>query len=470
MEIINTKENTSMKNKIWVLGFIIGLCGLVTHAQVTLSGIFTDNMVLQRNDEVTMWGWGGLNEEISITTSWDAKIYQVTTSLSTKWELKMNTPEAGGPYTISVKGSSNEQVLQNIMIGEVWLCSGQSNMEWSANNGIDNAQEEIQNANYPDIRFYTVTKRTSNTEQDDVVGSWEECTPETMQNFSAIGYFFARRLQGELNIPIGIIDTGWGATSAEVWTPKSVFNGDDYLKEQTKKIGTNKWAPVEPSILYNAMIYPIKKFKIAGALWYQGESNAANPESYETLFSSMITSWRNAWGYDFPFYYVQIAPYNYGQPKQGVLVRDAQRRALKTAKTAMVVVSDICTVDDIHPRNKQDVGLRLANIALKKQYDSYKEEVFGPLFKQVNFVNHKAEIIFDNAQGLFFRGKKGTHFEIAGTDGTFFPAKARIKNDKVILTSKEVKEPTNVRFAWSNTALPNLFNGTGLPASSFISN
>jgi len=184
----------------------------------------------------------------------------------------------------------------------------------------------------------------------------------------------------------------------------------------------------------------------------------------------MITSWRDAWGDDFPFYYVQIAPYNYGQPLQGVLVRDAQRRALKTPQTAMVVVSDICTVDDIHPRNKQDVGLRLANIALKEQYGSYEEEIFGPLFKEVNFVNQRAEIAFDHAEGLFFRGKKGTHFEISGADGTFFPAKARIKNDKVILSSREVKEPVNVRFAWSNTALPNLFNGAGLPASSFISN
>lgn len=459
-----------MKNKVWFFAIVSILFCTIVRAEVVLPNIFTNNMVLQRNSEVLLWGWGDIYEEVIVVTSWDNKEYNVKTPLTTKWKLKVTTPNAGGPFTIQVKGKSNEIVLQNVLIGEVWLCSGQSNMEWSANSGIDNAAEEIKNANYSNIRFFSVKKRTSETEQDNLEGSWEECTPESMQDFTAIGYFFARRLQENLDIPIGIIDTGWGATSAEVWTPKSVFDENTYLKDQAIKIQENQWAPVQSSILYNAMIYPIRQFKIAGTLWYQGESNAANPESYEELFSTMITSWRKSWGYDFPFYYVQIAPYKYGKPEQGVQVRDAQRTALKTPNTAMVVVSDICKVDDIHPTNKQDVGLRLANIALKEQYDNFHDEVFGPLFKEINILGSKVEVNFDYSEGLNFRGKKGTHFEIAGTDGTFYAAKARIKNDKVILSTKEVKEPTKVRFAWSNTALPNLFNGVGLPASSFISN
>lgn len=458
-----------MKKKIWLLGVISALFTTIASAEVVLPNIFTDNMVLQRNSEVLIWGWGDLNEAVIVTTSWNNKEYKVITSLTTKWKLEVATPEAGGPFTVQIKGKSNEIVLQNVLIGEVWLCSGQSNMEWSANSGIDNAEEEIKNANYPNIRFFSVAKRTSESEQENLIGTWEECTPKSMQDFTAIGYFFARRLQEKMDIPIGIIDTGWGATSAEVWTPKSVFQENKYLEEQAKKIGENKWAPVQPSILYNAMIHPISQFKIAGTLWYQGESNAANPESYEELFSRMITSWRTSWGYNFPFYYVQIAPYKYGKPEQGVQVRDAQRRVLKTPNTAMVVVSDICTVDDIHPTNKQDVGLRLANIALKQQYNNLRNEVYGPLYKGINILDNKVEVSFDNSEGLNFRGKKGAHFELAGADGIFYTAKARIKNDKVVLSSKEVKVPTKVRFAWSNTALPNLFNAAELPASSFIS-
>ncbi len=458
-----------MKNKICFLVFAFGFFANTLSAKIVLSNIFKDHMVLQRNSDVTVWGWGDLNEEVVVVTSWNNKEYSTKTLLTTKWQIQVKTPEAGGPYTLRFKGKSNEIMLEDVLIGEVWLCSGQSNMEWSANNGIDNADKEIENANYPNIRFFTVLKRTSATEQDHVYGEWETCVPETMRYFSATGYFFARRLQGELDIPIGIIDTGWGATSAEVWTPKSVFEGDNFLKEQARKIQVNTWAPVQASILYNGMINPLKNFKIAGALWYQGESNVANAESYEALFSSMITSWRESWGYDFPFYYVQIAPYKYGTAEKGVQVRDAQRRVLKLSNTGMALVSDICTIDNIHPTNKQDVGLRLANLALKEQYQALDATVNGPLFKELIILGKKMEVVFENAEGLRFTGKELTHFELAGDDEMFYPAKASIKNDRVLLRSDKVKEPKRVRYGWSNTTLANLFNSTGLPASSFIS-
>lgn len=458
-----------MKNKICFLALVFGLFTFTVSATIVLPNIFKDHMVLQRNSEVTIWGWGDLNEEVSIVTSWDNTAYLTKTKLTAKWQFLIKTPEAGGPYTIQFRGKSNEIILKDVLIGEVWLCSGQSNMEWSANNGIDNVEEEIANANYPNIRFFTVTKRTSETEQDYVHGTWETCIPETMRYFSATAYFFAKRLQGELDVPIGLIDTGWGATSAEVWTPRSVFDADDYLKEQAAKIQDNSWAPIKPSILYNGMINPIKDFKIAGTLWYQGESNVANAESYETLFSSMITSWRKSWGYDFPFYFVQIAPYKYGTSENGVVVRDAQRRTLNVPYTGMVVVSDICTIDDIHPTNKQDVGLRLANLALKNHYRIFDGTVNGPLFKEIEILGNKIEVSFEHSDGLYFKGKNREHFELAGEDGVFYPAKARIKNNKIMLSSKAVKEPQRVRYAWSNITLANLFNGAGLPASSFIS-
>lgn len=459
-----------MKNrKLILILLLVGIC-TESFATVILPNIFTDNMVLQRNSEVMIWGWGDINEEVTLTTSWDGASYSVKTPLTTRWEFRINTPGAGGPYKVGVMGKSNEVIFKNVLLGEVWLCSGQSNMEWSAHSGIDNAEEEIKNADYPNIRLYTVTKRTSQSEQDMAYGNWLECTPESMKYFSAVAYFFGRKLHGELNVPIGLIDTGWGATSAEVWTPSSVFEENDNLREAAEKIKENVWAPVDASILYNAMIHPIKEYKIAGTLWYQGESNTANAESYQELFTSMITAWRAAWGYDFPFYYVQIAPFSYGTPERGVLVRDQQRRVLRLPKTGMVVTSDICTVDDIHPQNKQDVGLRLANLALKNTYEKDIGIVSGPLFKETYLLGKKIEVVFDNARGLNFTGNQLTHFEIAGTDEVFYPAIARIKDDRVILSARAVKEPILVRYAWSNTAIPNLFNAAGLPASSFISN
>lgn len=459
-----------MKTKLFILLIFLSSIHL-SKAEVTLPNIFSDNMVLQRNAEVAFWGWGNLNEEVTITTGWDQKQYTVKTALDTKWKVLVATPEAGGPFTITIKGD-NEIVLQNILVGEVWLCSGQSNMEWSATTGagIDNAEEEIKNADYPNIRLLTIPKRTSEFPQESVPGSWEVCTPDTMKDFSAVAYLFARRLQGELNVPIGLIDNAWGGTPAEVWTPVSVFENHMDLKEAAKAVENNKWSPGFTAALYNAMVYPIVPFRIAGTIWYQGESNTANYSTYAKLFSEMVASWRSVWGYEFPFYYVQIAPYKYGTEEVGVLIRDQQRRALKMIpNSGMVVTSDIATIDDIHPPNKQDVGLRMANIALKEHYKEIEGVVHSPLFNTMSIQGKKVEVTFDNAEGLFSKGKKITHFEIAGDDGQFYPAKAIIKNDRIILSSKEVKVPNKVRYAWNNIAEPNLFNGAGLPVSSFTS-
>lgn len=458
-----------MRTKLFLLTVLFGFLSESLMATLTVSAIFNDHMVLQRNEQIIIWGWGDLNETVSLTTGWDNKTYTTKVPLSTRWQIQIDTPEAGGPYSIAIRGAYNDMLLEDVLIGEVWLCSGQSNMEWSAADGIDNADAEIQAANFPDIRFFTVAKRTSESEQDHVFGEWEACTPQTMRTFSATAYFFARRLQEELGVPVGLIDTAWGATSAEVWTPASVFDANSFLKKQSKKLNENQWAPITPSILYNAMIHPIQQFKLAGVLWYQGESNVANALGYQELFTNMITSWRRGWGYDFPFYYVQIAPYKYGTPENGAVLRDQQRRTLGLPNTGMVVVSDICTIDDIHPTNKQDVGLRLANLALKRVYGVFDGTVAGPLFKGFTVSGRKLEVVFQHSEGLHSPTKTLEFFELAGADGIFHAAKARIKDDKVILTSKAVISPQRVRYAWSNTALANLFNESGLPASCFIS-
>ncbi len=449
---------------------LIGIAGLQTvFAHIELPNIFSNHMVLQRNAEVLLWGWGAPNETVKVYTGWDRQTYELKTGVDAKWSFTVRTLEAGGPFQIRFSGASNEVVLEDVLIGEVWLCSGQSNMEWSANSGIDNAASEIAMANYPDIRLFTVAKRTSKSEQEDVSGTWEACTPETMADFSAAAYFFSRRLRGELNVPIGMVDASWGASSAEVWTPSHVFKDEPDLAKSAEKIRPNKWVSVEPSSLYNAMIAPLHPYKIAGALWYQGESNTANGERYQKLFTTMITSWRAVWGYNFPFYYVQIAPYQYGGPEEGVVVRNQQRKSLELPDTGMVVTSDIATVDDIHPQNKQDVGLRLANIALKEHYKVVDMEVYGPLFREIKIEGSKVAVYFDHANGLKSKTKKITQFEVAAADGVFYPAKAKIKDDMVVVSSKKVKEPTQVRFAWGNTKLASLFNSAGLPASSFVS-
>jgi sialate O-acetylesterase len=438
----------------------------VAKANISLPEIFSDNMVLQQKSDIIFWGWAKTGETIVIKADWLDSDITVRADVQGTWKTIIKTPGAGGPYNIHLKGQ-NEVILKNVLIGEVWLCSGQSNMEMSAQSGIDNGDEEIKNANYPEIRLFTVSTSTSHFPQDHLAGKWSVCTPEEMKPFSAIGYFFARKLFKELGVPVGIINSSWGGTPAESWMPEEATQKNDFLREAAAKQKVVPWGPVEPARIYNAMINPLIPFRIAGVLWYQGEANTINYYAYKQLLSALITSWRDKWGYEFPFYYAQIAPYKYGKPFEGVEVRDAQRRALDVPNTGMAVLSDICDTLNIHPKNKQDAALRLANIALNRYYKTVKLEDLGPLYKSMTIDKNKAVISFDQSEGLHAAGDKLTYFEIAGDDKVFYPAEAKIKNGEVIVQSKKVKSPVAVRFAWRNTATPNLFNGANLPASCF---
>ena len=439
-----------------------------SRANIFLPEIFSDNMVLQQNSFVTIWGWAKTGETIVMKADWMDKDMSTLTDTEGNWKMTIKTPSAGGPYNIHLKGY-NEIILKNVLIGEVWLCSGQSNMEMSAQSGINNADEEIKNANWPQIRFFTVGTATSRYPQEHLAGKWTVCTPDEMRTFSAIGYFFARKLNKELGVPIGVINSSWGGTPAEAWMPGEVIQKDDFLHEAAAKQKPVPWGPVAPAMIYNAMIFPLTPFHIAGVLWYQGEANTINAYAYKELLSALIKSWRNKWGYDFPFYYAQIAPYKYGNPYEGVEVRDAQRRALDVPNTGMAVLSDLCDTLNIHPKNKQDAALRLANIALNRYYKKTIPEDSGPLFNDMIVEKNKAIISFDHSEGLHVVGAGGklTYFEISGDDKIFYPAEAKIKDQKVVVQSKNVKIPVAVRFAWTNTAVPNLFNGANLPASCF---
>jgi len=438
-----------------------------TRANISLPEIFSDNMVLQQKAEVPLWGWAKTGETITIKADWLDKEIIVKVGSQGTWRTTLKTPAAGGPFTILLKGY-NEILIKNVLIGEVWLCSGQSNMEWSAQSGITNADDEIKNANYPQIRLFTVFHSTSLYPQDHLTGEWSACMPETMRSFSAVGYLFAKILFKELGVPIGIINTSWGGTPAESWMPEETIINDNYLKEAAAMQKPVPWGPVEPGRIYNSMISPLVPFQVAGVLWYQGEANTVNAYAYKEILSGLIKSWRTKWGYDFPFYYAQIAPYRYGKNFEGVEVRDAQRKVLTVSNTGMIVLSDIGDTTNIHPKNKQDVALRFANLALNRYYKTKQIEDSGPLYKDMVIDKNKAIISFQHSVGLHAAVDKLTCFEIAGEDRVFYPADAKIKGEQVLVSSRKVKLPVAVRFAWSNTATPNLFNGANLPASCFI--
>jgi sialate O-acetylesterase len=300
-------------------------------------------------------------------------------------------------------------------------------------------------------------------------GKWQTCTPETVQPFSAVGYFFGKKIHADLNIPIGLVSASWGGTPAEVWTPDSLIMNNPVLKASAEKQSQHPWAPILPGIVYNSMIAPIVPFPIAGTIWYQGEANTVMPHTYKTLMETMIQSWRTAFNKQFPFYYVQIAPFTYGKPNEGTLIRDQQTKMLSIPNTGMVVVSDLVEdVKDIHPRFKKTVGERLANYALAETYGRTAIAYKSPLYKSMKIEKGKIIVAFDNCpNGLIVKGDQPTEFMIAGEDKIFLPATVKLNGNTVIVSSKEIKNPVAVRFGWANESMPNLFSKEGLPASCF---
>ena len=355
-------------------------------AQLRLPAIISSGMVLQQNDSANLWGWGNPSEKILVTTSWNGKTDTTTVNNRANWKIKIKTPTAGGPYTITLKGN-NTVVLNDVMIGEVWVCSGQSNMEWSYWNGLKDVKEELPTCYNTNIRFFNIPKTTANHPQDDVKADWKVCDSNSLKSFSAVGYFFGKKINKDLNVPIGLINSSWGGTPAEVWTPEHIFDNDDELRLAAARLQSFRWWPNHDGLCYNAMIDPITKFNIAGAIWYQGESNVGNNDTYYKLFTTMIKSWREAWKKDFPFYYVQIAPYKYGNNNVGALVQEAQTKAMNFPNTGMVVITDLIDdVNNIHPSNKHDVGtgsltghwLKLINkkgSLIKARYTKAKQEI-----------------------------------------------------------------------------------------------
>jgi sialate O-acetylesterase len=452
-------------------------------AQVRLPAIFGSNMVLQQQSQVPIWGWARAGTRITIEVSWTQQRFSARADAEGKWRVILPTPSAsftahririsGGNVVRNATSSNNVVQLENVLIGEVWLCSGQSNMEWTALQGLDNAAEEIAAASHPNLRFFTVEKHSNSAVQDDMKGSWAVSSPETMPKFSSVAYFFGRKLQESLHIPIGLINSSWGGTNASAWTKKAVLNADDDFRTAYLKnvLPEGKSWDVFPTSLYNGMIAPLVPFKLAGVIWYQGESNTDNPMLYRKLFPSMIQNWRSDWHDEFPFYFVQIAPYRYEVPQSAALLREAQLMSLSVPKTGMIVTMDIGNPEDIHPQNKQDVGKRLALWALAKTYNQANIEFSGPLYKQMKIEDEHIRLSFTHFDGILpaplSLPNALNHFEISGADRIFMPADVKVENSDLLVSNSTIKHPIAVRFAFDNIAVPNFKNSANLPASPF---
>ncbi|MCH2203741.1 MAG: sialate O-acetylesterase [Fuerstiella sp.] len=469
--------------KYWLLIFL-----LFTHtcaADVILPKIIGSGMVLQRDSEVSIWGWADAGEEVAVSTDWLDEASSVTTDADGNWQVRLQTVEAGGPHTITVSGI-NTITLDDILFGEVWIGSGQSNMEMplvevsDAYTGIRDAVREVEQATFPEIRLFQVGNFSSQEPLEDVESgiamygipvaacTWQRCSPDTVPYIASTAYFFGRELYSELGVPIGVIDSSWGGTSAEAWTPAEGLKSLGYTEQlrQAKELPQKADEKI-PTRLYNGMIHPLRRYTIKGVVWYQGEGNTSRAAKYRDLFSTMIQQWRRAFQSDFPFYFVQISPFSY-EGVNAAYLREAQLETLSLPGTGMAVTMDIGNVTDIHPKNKQEVGRRLALWALAKNY-SRPNVYSGPNFRSAMFQDGQARLRFDYADsGLMTSdGKAPGHFEIAGVDQHFHPATAVINGSELIISAEQVSEPKAVRYAFTSNAQPNLINGEGLPASSF---
>lgn len=506
--------------------FLIALCALSSlRAAVQPHPLFSDGAVLQQGMEIPVWGTATEGENVSVELNGQSA---ATKAKDGKWLVRLKPQTAGGPYTLNLKGQ-NSVTIHNVMVGEVWVCSGQSNMEWRMGQ-LPNYKQETEQANLPKLRMFTVAKKTAPIGPETVpAGKWAECSPKTVRSFSAVGYFFGRDLHKANNVAVGMICSAWGGTLAQSWTSLSCLESEPqlahyateikkkiadfdkesaehpqalekynqemklwkespeitaWMEESTKasaaglpalpkpKLPQQPRAPMPPggnentpTVLYNGMIAPLLPYAIKGVIWYQGESNNAKPKEYQTLFPCMINDWRQKWGQgDFPFLFVQIAPFNGMSPE----LREAQLVTWKkTANTAMAVTTDVGDAGDIHPKQKQPVGARLA---LAARALAYGETIVysGPVYDSHKIEGNKVALSFKHiGTGLMAKDGPLKGFTVAGADQKFVPAKAEIQGAKVIVSSPDVAAPVAVRYGWANVPEVNLFNVEGLPATPF---
>ncbi|MFT5241272.1 MAG: sialate O-acetylesterase [Kiritimatiellia bacterium] len=510
--------------RVALLTVVLAFSPGVSRAAVKVAGIFGHDMVLQRQVPVSVWGWAEAGEDVTVSFAGQSK--QAKAQDDGTWMVKLDAMQASAEARAF---SVNTITFTNVVVGEVWLCSGQSNMEWALSRAI-NSKQEIADAKHPLIRLVTTPRTHSAVPRKDLSLTWSSCTPASVAGFSAVGYFFGRSLQQELDVPIGLINSSWGGTRVEPWTPPEGFRRVPELKSISDKVdalspgseagklanqalisAVKAWVPLAEAavlagehpaalpvstklsgnraatMIYNEKIHPIVPYTLRGAIWYQGESNGEEGISYFHKKKALIEGWREVWGQDLAFYFVQLADFRTPNtdPKGGdgwAKLREAQRMTLTLPHTGMAVITDIGNGGNIHPANKQDVGHRLALWALAKDYGQSDLVHSGPLYKSHTVSSNEIHVAFDHVGSGLMAGirKKGLepttesadgvlkHFAIAGADKVWAWADGRIEGDKVVLSAKTVAAPVAVRYAYTtNPAGANLYNKEGLPASPF---
>ena len=502
---------------------LLAMLPLTASADVTLAPLFTDHAVLQRDKPVPVWGRAAPGEKVTVT--FRDQTAQATAGPDGRWGVRLKPLKPGAPAPLIASGR-NTVKIEDIVVGEVWVCSGQSNMEfrvWGPPGDVyrvNDADAEVAAGNHPLIRHFKVERVVAASPSESVHGSWVVCSPETVGQFTAVGYFFARELSAKLGVPVGLINSTWGGTAIESWmnddalksapafavvderwakalenwpakvaADKAAHAAQDKEEAEARAAGPEKLAdylknrpwlppppcptsPDAPRSLFNGMIHPLIPYGIRGVLWYQGESNDSRPGEYHALFVAMIKGWRGAWGGgDFPFLWVQLHNWKTGDPSGlgWTQLREAQTQALSLPHTGMAVAIDIGDPANIHPRNKQDVGRRLALVAEHVAY-RLPGPWCGPRFESARSAGSSMRVQMDPAGGaLAARGGALTGFAVAGADRRFFPAAARIEGVTIVVSAPEVAAPVAVRYAWKDAPEAGLFNSAGLPAAPFRS-
>lgn len=434
-------------------------------ADVNLPRLFTDHMVLQRDAEIRVWGWAEPGEEVTVTLR--GRTARATAADDRTWSITLPSMLAGGPHTLVVAGANTIEI-DDVMVGEVWVCSGQSNMEWPVSQS-SNPVEEMAAADQPSIRLFHLPHRDLDAPADDVDAAWAVCSAESLPAFSAVAYSFGREIERELDVTVGLIQSAWGGTRIEPWTPPAGFEVIEAVRDVPAT--DQQQGHQRPTRLYNGMIHALTPYTVRGAIWYQGESNLGDGALYAEKMKALITGWRVAWSNErMPFLFVQLAPFRYNAPANLLPeIWEAQTSVLAVPHTGMAVTTDITDLADIHPRNKKEVGRRLALWALAHTYGKADLVHSGPIASGARREGSTVVVSFNHVGGGLASRDGGalTWFEIAGADGAFVAAAAEIVGDTVVLRAESVSVPSAVRFGWSQLAEPNLINRQGLPASPF---
>ena len=458
----------------WIFA-LVALMAITAHAKVTLPKFFSDNMVLQQRSECKLWGKADANKTVSILTSWDNKTYKVKSNSQGDFEVKLKTPEAGGPYDIVVTEGSIV-ILRNVMIGEVWICSGQSNMEMQMKGfkqqPVEGTTEELLRCKDSNLRLFTVKRHASLTPEWDVTGQWNEANSASVRDFSATAYYFGRALRQTLDVPVGLIVTSWGGSACEAWMAPEWLKAFPKVQQTITETDVKKLQQRCPTALYNGQLKPLIGYTMRGAIWYQGEDNIPRYDYYAPLMARMVEGWRSDWKQgNFPFYYCQIAPYDYSliQWQGSQYLREQQQKAEGMIENArMAVLMDAGLEYGIHPRKKRQAGERLALLALANTYEVKGLPDFA-VYKEVTFQNDTAVISFDRSKEwvYFENGTTSQNFEVAGKDKVFKSAnKVWVSRNRVYVVCDKIKKPVAVRYAWRDWVDGDLMHD-GLPVSSF---